>query len=54
MPSRSNVTVKVGEIIHVALRRREIKVRAATLVADGSALKTARYFHRPVELRIAR
>ena len=29
MPSRSNVTVKVGEIIHVALRRREIKVRAA-------------------------
>ena len=50
----NNVTEKVDEIIHIALRRREIKVRAATLVADGSALKTARYFHRPVELRIAR
>ena len=53
MPPGNNVTEKVDEIIHIALRRREIKVRAATLVADGSALKTARYFHRPVELRIA-
>ena len=50
----NNVTEKIDEIIHIALRRREIKVRAATLVADGSALKTACYFHRPVELRIAR
>jgi hypothetical protein len=52
MPPGNNVTEKV-EIIHITLRRREITVRAATLVADGSALKTARYFHRPVELRIA-
>jgi hypothetical protein len=52
VPSGSNVTVKGDEIIHIALRRREIKVRAATLVADESALKTARYFHRHVELRI--
>lgn len=46
------MTEKVDEIIHIASRRREFKVRAATLVADGSALKTAHYFHRPVELRI--